>query len=115
MAFYYDERFVLEDNFPEPVSADDRREIISRYLELIDFNDDNEQWFAKVRLICEELNYALQPKKYKKNPELYRGSVVDVSNTIRVAVTGRLNSPDLWEVSQALGEQCVVKRLQAVL
>lgn len=115
LSFYYDERFRQEDPYPENIDAAARREILSRYLETLDFADDNSAWFAKVRLICEELGFALQPKKYKKNPELYRGSIVDVSNTIRVAVTGRANSPDLWEISQALGEARTRRRLQAAL
>ncbi|MEG1537287.1 MAG: glutamate--tRNA ligase, partial [Clostridiales bacterium] len=75
------------------------------------FSDNQEQWFAKVKIICEELGFALQPKKYKKNPELYPGSIVDLSNTIRVAITGRLNSPDLWQISAILGEAVVRKRV----
>ena len=115
LSFYYDERFQMEDPFPENVDAMMRKEILTRYLAALDFHDDNEQWFGKVRAICEELNFALQPKKYKKNPELYRGSIVDVSNTIRVATTGRSNSPDLWEISLALGEKRTRFRLEACL
>lgn len=108
-SFYYAERFRIEDEFP--VDADAKKEILSRYLELVDFADTGETWFGKVKQICEEQNYALQPKKYKKNPELYRGSIVEVSNVIRVAITGRQNSPDLWEIMLALGEEESRKRL----
>ena len=113
LSFYYDRRFHIEDPFPTDLEA--RKEILSRYLELVDFQDDNDAWFAKVKQICEEQNYALQPKKYKKNPELYRGSIVEVSNTIRVAMTGRQNSPDLWQISCTLGEERSRTRLQAAM
>ncbi len=113
LSFYYDQRFQAEDPFPTDLAA--RREILSRYLKLINFQDDNDGWFAKVKQICEEQNYALQPKKYKKNPELYRGSIVEVSNTIRVAMTGRQNSPDLWQISQLLGEERSRARLTAAM
>lgn len=115
LSFYYDETFRIEDAYPDVVDAAARREILARYLQTLDFRDDNSQWFAKVREICAALNYAPQPKKYKQNPELYRGSIVDVSNTIRVAITGRRNSPDLWEISQTLGEQRCRARIQAAL
>lgn len=115
LAFYFDETFRLEDDFPANVDAAARREILALYLDTLDFSDDNSAWFAKIRDICVELNYAPQPKKYQRNPELYRGSIVDVSNTVRVAITGRLNSPDLWEISQALGEERCRKRIMAVL
>jgi len=113
LSFFYDQRFRREDAFPLEPSA--RQKILSRYLELVDFSDDNDAWFAKVKQICEEQNYALQPKKYRNNPELYRGSIVEVSNTIRVAMTGRQNSPDLWQISQALGEERSRRRLRAAL
>jgi len=113
LSFYYDQRFRIEDEFPTDLEA--RKEILSRYLELIDFSDDNDAWFAKVKQICEEQNYALQPKKYKKNPELYRGSIVEVSNTIRVAMSGRQNSPDLWQITQTLGEERSRARIRAAM
>ncbi|MDO4731894.1 MAG: glutamate--tRNA ligase [Bacillota bacterium] len=113
LSFYYAQRFRIEDEFPTDLEA--RKEILSRYLELIDFSDDNDAWFAKVKQICEEQNYALQPKKYKKNPELYRGSIVEVSNTIRVAMTGRQNSPDLWQITQTLGEEQSRARIRAAM
>ena len=92
-----------------------KQAILSRYLELVDFQDSSETWFGKVKQICEEQNYALQPKKYKKDPDAYAGSIVEVSNTIRVAITGRQNSPDLWEIMLALGEAESRRRLQAAL
>ena len=61
------------------------------------------------------MGYALQPKKYKKNPELYKGSITDVSNVIRIALTGRANSPDIYEISQVLGEERASARVQALL
>jgi len=115
LSFYYDERFKIEDAYPENVDAAMRKEILQRYLDGLDFADDNDTWFGKVRAICEELNFALQPKKYKKNPELYAGSIVDVSNTIRVATTGRSNSPDLWQISCALGEERCKARIKAAM
>lgn len=115
LAFYYDDTFEIEDAFPENVSDADRKEIIRRYLETLDFSDDRDVWWQKVRDIAEDLGYALQPKKYKKNPELYPGSISDIGTVLRLAVVGRSNSPDLWEISHVLGEDCVRRRLQAVL
>ena len=96
LSFYYDASFKQEDPFPERVDAAARAEIIKAYLEAVDYSDDNSAWFDKVRDICTDLGYAAKPKDFKKHPEDYRGSIVDVSNTIRVALTGRANSPDLW-------------------
>ena len=101
----------MQDDFPVNAQGSDKNTILTKYLETLDFNDTQEEWFNKVRAIAEELNYALQPKKYKKNPELYKGSIVDVSNVIRVALTGRQNSPDIYDISQAMGETVVRNRL----
>ena len=115
LSFYYDETFRQEDPFPERTDAAARAEIVRSYLAAVDYRDDNEAWFDKVRQLCGELGYAARPKDYKKHPEDYRGSVVDVSNTLRVALTGRSNSPDLWQISRLLGEDTCRRRLEKLL
>ena len=61
------------------------------------------------------MNYAVKPKDYKKNPDMYKGSISDVSNVVRVAVTGRTNSPDLWEICHIIGEDDMRKRISAAM
>ena len=60
---------------------------------------------------CESLGFAAKPKDYKKNPDQYKGHVGDVSQVIRLAITGRTNSPDLCSVMQILGEEVCQQRL----
>ncbi|MEG1441247.1 MAG: glutamate--tRNA ligase, partial [Oscillospiraceae bacterium] len=114
LSFYFDETFKIEDEFPLNVDKNDKNAIITKYLDTLDFNDDKTEWFQKVKNITEELGYALQPKKYKKNPELYKGSISDVSNVIRLGIIGRNNSPDIWEISKILGEECVRNRINKI-
>ena len=111
-SFFFEELFRIEDEFPEKVSEEDRKIILQRYMETYNHADDQSTWFAKVREIGEELGYAPQPKLYKKNPELYKGHVGDVSGVIRVAVTGRTNSPDIWCIQQVLGEERSMQRIK---
>ncbi len=111
-SFFFDELFKLEDSFPENVPEDDRCEILKRYAAGYVHSDDQSEWFGKVRAIAEELGYAPQPKLYKKNPEAYKGHVGDVSAVIRVALTGRQNSPDIWEIQQVLGEERSMARIK---
>ena len=115
LSFYDAETFTAEDGCPERADGEQRAEILKRYLDTLDFADTQEAWFAKVKQITEELGYAAQPKKYKKNPELYRGSIVDVTNLLRVALTGRQNAPDIWEISHVLGEEETRRRLTAYM
>ena len=111
LSFYFDETFKQEDSFPEHVDEETRNTILKEYINSFDINDDPDAWFSKVREITEKLGFATRPKDFKKNPEMYKGSVVDVSNIIRVAMTGRTNSPDLWEINQLLGENKVKERI----
>ncbi len=115
LSFYFDETFKIEDEYPENVSAEDRNEILSRYLESYNHADDNSEWFQKVRDISADMNYAVKPKDYKKNPDQYKGSITDVSNVIRVAIVGRTNSPDLWEICHILGEDTMRNRVQKAM
>ena len=112
LSFYDADTFEITDACPENADGDKRNAILDGYLETLDFADTQEEWFAKVKTLTESLGYAVQPKKYKKNPELYCGSIVDVTNLLRVAVTGRQNAPDLWEISHVLGEAETRRRLK---
>ena len=62
--------------------------------------------------MSEELGFLGDVKAYKANPEAFKGHVGDVSMVLRVAVTGRQNTPDLHDVMQVLGKETVLKRLR---
>lgn len=113
LSYFFDETFEIEDEMPqEVVNAGDVSTIINKYLEAYDHSDDNETWFNKIRAITDELGYAVKPKDYKKHPEEYKGHVGHVSTVIRVALMGRQQSPDIWEIQQILGEERTRARLQ---
>ena len=115
LSFYDAETFEIVDGCPENADVEMRKEILTRYMDGMNFADTAEEWFAKVKELTEALGYAAQPKKYKKNPELYKGSIVDVTNLMRVALTGRQNAPDIWEISHVLGEDETRRRLTAYM
>ncbi|MCB6992702.1 glutamate--tRNA ligase [bacterium 210820-DFI.6.37] len=112
ISYFFDDYFKIEDPYPEN-AAPDAKVILEKYLESYDHKDDQSQWFDKIRAIAEELNYAARPKDYKKNPDQYKGHVGDVSTVIRIAVMGRSQSPDVWEIQQILGEERTRARLAA--
>lgn len=113
LSYFFDETFEIEDEMPqEVVNAGDVSTIIEKYLETYDHSDDNETWFNKIRAITDELGYAVKPKDYKKHPEEYKGHVGHVSTVIRVALMGRQQSPDIWEIQQILGEERTRARLE---
>ena len=108
--YFFDEYFDIRDEMPAN-SKDDVAEIIREYVATYDHSDDQETWFNKIREITEKLGYAVKPKDFKKNPDMYKGHVGDVSSVIRIAVVGRAQSPDVWEIQQILGEEKTRERL----
>ena len=115
ISYFYDDYFVIEERIPEQVSDEDAREILKRYLETYDHSDDQPTWFEKIRTITADLGYAVKPKDYKKHPDEYKGSVAHVSTVIRIAVTGRSQSPDVWTIQQILGEDRVRARISELI
>ncbi len=101
--------------YPETLSASDMIEILEEYKKVYNYNDTGDDWFPKVRDMSEALGYAKAPKLYKKNPELYRGHVGDVSTVIRAAATGRKNTPDLYQILKVLGNDEVIKRFDIAI
>lgn len=113
--FFYDELFKIEDSYPENFDASEIKSVLSDYLASYSPKADPNEWFNDVKAIAERNGYASDMKAYKASPESFKGSVADVSMFIRVAITGKLNSPDLFAVTQILGEDSVKTRLTAMI
>lgn len=111
LAYFYDETYVKDYTLPENIAPADAKAIIEEYLKVFDVNDDKDTWFAKIKALCEPLGFTPNVKEYKKTPEAFKGHVGDVSTVIRIAVTSRRNTPDLWSVMNVLGGDCVKARL----
>ncbi|MBQ4649711.1 MAG: glutamate--tRNA ligase [Firmicutes bacterium] len=114
ISYFFDDMFRIEDEMPAEAAADVAT-IIAKYLETYDHSDDQTQWFEKIRQITEELGYAVKPKDFKKNPDQYKGHVGHVSTVVRVALMGRQQSPDVWEIQQILSEDRTRARLAKFL
>ena len=82
---------------------------VNNYLEL---ETDNESWFNKVKDFAEANGYAASPKDYKNDPEKYKGHVGDICEAIRVMITGRLKSPDLFSIMKVLGKEKILQRIE---
>lgn len=110
--YFYDELFDEEPILPANIKSEDAIAILNAYEKIYDENDDKDEWFAKIKSICEPLGYTPNVKEYKKNPDAYKGHVGDVSTVIRLAVTARRNTPDLCSIMALLGKDRVLERLQ---
>jgi glutamyl-tRNA synthetase len=112
ISYYFDEYFKIVDSYPENIDSEEAKKLLKAYLSTYDHGDDQSQWFEKIRVIASENGYAAKPKDYKKNPDMYKGHVGDVSTAIRIAIIGRASSPDLWELQQIMGEEKVRRRIE---
>ena len=91
---------------------DEIEKIVKTYFEkYYDAQDDKQTWFNKMKDLAEEMGYCREVKEYKANPDAYKGHVGDVSTVIRVKLTGKCNTPDLYEIMQVLGKEELLNRI----
>lgn len=113
--YMYDEEFLKDEGKYEFAKIDNKEEInkiLKLYIEkYFNFNDDKQTWFDKVKDLAEEMGYAREVKEYKQNPENWKGHVGDISTVLRVALTKRQQTPDLYEIMQVLGKSSIEKRI----
>ena len=114
--YMYDDEFYKSTpkyEFPQISDMQEIKDIISTYIEkYYNAQDDKETWFNKIKDLAEAFGYAKEVKEYKQNPDAYKGHVGDISTLIRVALTTRTNTPDMYEIMNVLGENSVKERLQ---
>ena len=111
MGFFYDEYLenpVFDEKFDRAAIID----VLKRFLARFDINDDSNTWFDKVKAITNDIGFTTDMKAYKADPTAFPGTVADVSTFIRLAVTGKCNSPDLYTVMQILGYERTVERIR---
>ena len=117
--YMYNNKFAdtnVEYQFGKIDNKEEINKILISYIEKhFSISDDKQTWFDKMKDLAEEYGYAREVKEYKQNPENYKGHVGDISTVIRVALTGRQNTPDLYEIMQVLGENSIRERIEKVI
>ena len=111
LAYFYDELFIFFFELPENIKPEDAKAFLSAYKSVYDVSDDKQAWFDKIKSVCPDLGFAADTKEYKANPEKYKGSAGDLSTVLRIAVTGRRNTPDLCSIMQVLGKDKCFERI----
>ena len=114
ISYMYEEKFQIKKYPFQTINNKEDIEKIKRvYIEkYYNENDDKQTWFEKIKSLAEELGYAKEVKEFKANPGMYKAHVGDVSTVLRVLLTGRTNTPDLYEIMKVLGKEKVISRLQ---
>ena len=112
--YMYDNKFEERERQYEFQKITDKeliKNILTLYMEkYYNENDDKQTWFDKIKNLSEELGFAREVKEYKQEPEKWPGHVGDISTVLRVALTSRSNTPDLYEIMQVLGKERIEKR-----
>jgi len=118
ISYMYDEKFLngkIEYEYQKVTDKELISKIVKKYFEkYYDENDDKQVWFDKMKDLAEEFGFAREVKEYKVNPEAYPGHVGDISTVIRVAMTGRCNTPDLYEILRVIGKDSIDKRIKKI-
>ena len=114
MGFFYDE-YMDKPIFDEKFAPKTVKTVLEKFKTSYDPADDSAVWFDKVKAITEEIGFTTDMKAYKANPDAFSGTVADVSAMIRMAITGKQNSPDLYSVMQILGEERSTNRLESAI
>lgn len=112
ISYMYDETFTPCYELTGNANAQLAAEALEKYIGVVNLEDDKDSWFARIKALCEPLGCTPNVKEYKQNPETYKGHVGDISTIIRVALTGRTNTPDLYSITALLGENRVKARLE---
>lgn len=110
--YMYDELFKNLDYTWDSINdINEIKNILNLYIsKYYDENDDKDTWFNKIKLLSSELGYAKEVKEYKEHPENYKGHVGDVSMVLRVALTTKTMTPDLYEIMKILGYNRIKER-----
>ncbi len=115
ISYMYDESFTpcfeLTGNADAALAVD----VLEKYRDIVDLSDDKDEWFEKIKSICAPCGCTPNVKEFKQNPDAFKGHVGDVSTVIRVALTGRTNTPDLYSITALLGRERVIERIDNAL
>ena len=115
--YMYDELFDKKEKEYEYQAITDKEEInkiLSLYIDKYFDLSNKEDWFNKIKELCDELGYASNMKEYKENKEKFKGNIADVSTVLRVSLTTKSMTPDLYEIMLILGEDRIKQRYQNI-
>ena len=109
--YFMDDYFKPDYSPLASMEKDEIKRIVHDFMSTYDSSDTKDVWFDKIKDLTEKNGYASNMKEYKADPSKFKGSIADVTNVIRVLITGRTQSPDIYAVMQVLGKERTLSRL----
>jgi len=118
--YFFDELFYKETadqiELPKTLTLDAAKEVIKVYMTKYKADaSSQEEWFEDLKAIGLELGYCGNKKEYKANPDQYKGMISDVAGSVRVALSHRSNTPDIYTIMNILGQDKVKERFEKFL
>lgn len=115
LSYFYEELYTPCCELPENIAAADAKAFLESYKAVYDPADDRQMWFDRIKSLCPSLGFAAETKEYKANPDAFKGSAGDLSTVLRIAVTGRRNTPDLCSIMCVLGKERCIARIDKMI
>lgn len=113
--YMYDELYIMQDyEWGTITDKEEINTILTTYLDKYYDVTDKDTWFNNIKLLTDELGYCSNMKEYKENPDNYKGSIADVSTVLRVALTSKAMTPDLYEIMRILGKEKIQNRIENI-
>lgn len=114
-SYFFDAYYENGHTLPETVKAEDARAFLEQYRAIYDPADDRQAWFDKIKAIAPQIGFAAETKQYKADPDAFKGHAGDLATVLRIAVTGRTNTPDLCSIMQVLGKEKCLARINTAI
>ncbi len=114
-SFMFDKLYKNSYLLPENIAKEDAASFLELYKTVYNPQDDRQAWFDKIKQIAPKLGFAQETKQYKAEPEQYKGHAGDLSTVLRIAITGRTNTPDLCSIMQVLGKEKCIERINKAI
>ena len=114
-AYMFDDLYVPEMTLPENIAKEDAKVFLTAYKSVYNPADDRQEWFQKIKDIAPQIGFAAETKEFKANPDNFKGHAGDLSTVLRIAITGRRNTPDLCSIMQVLGKDKCIQRIDYML
>ena len=115
--YMYDELFDKNEKnyeFQKITDKEEIKKILTTYINEYYVDSDSDAWFNKMKEMAEKLGYASNMKEYKQNPDNYKGNIADISNVLRVVLTTKSMTPDLYQIMKILGSDTIKKRFELI-
>lgn len=114
-SYMFDELYVPESTLPDNIAKEDAKAFLTAYKSVYSSSDDRQEWFQKIKDIAPKIGFAAETKEFKANPDNFKGHAGDLSTILRIAITGRRNTPDLCSIMQVLGKDKCIQRIDYML